>query len=682
MVCRVYADEQNTPPFLPDRSLRVFMKITSCDSSCLSFRCWLAVVMMSGSLTTVPLVRAADYDIAADGNWSAGATWNPNVTGGPVETDNVVITNIAAARTVTFTGAKDLVFTINSLSYDETDNVTIRNNGSDNKFLVINNNLVKNGSGTLHFSQATNSSFLNFNIKGDLLINAGAFNLGLSNNGFGVFKVDGATTLASGATIAIGVHYAGVTSFDFGTTTINGSLTIGDASRSGKANATKYNGLSGGGAILAVDGNDATARIHTMQFAQSTGSAVFSGNISQGTTFHSIELNHTGAGRQALTGTLSYTGTTRISGGGVLQFGNNTSTQVGTGHLTMSGGTELNGGSILGLGNSSGVFTRTVTTSAGTNTMQMSGFAGFAAYGIDQTVTLNGGAALTWNSTGFLTSNGTLVFGDATANRKVTITNNISLNAVDRTILVHRGTGAVDGAISGVIDRGASGAAKLTKTGGGVLELSGANIYTGLTTISAGTLLVTNTTGSGTGTGAVSVAAGATLGGSGIITGLVTTIGSTSVIMPSVVVADATPSLRLNGGLNAAAGANFQFALGTNSDALTIGGTFTGSTASGALVVDFSDAGGIAAGVSYTLINFGTTSGLAVADFTLSATSISSGFVLDNTFGTGGFLLDSDSLEVRFSAVPAAVPEPSTYAVLAGIAAVAFVAHRRRVKQA
>ena len=61
----------------------------------------------------------------------------------------------------------------------------------------------------------------------------------------------------------------------------------------------------------------------------------------------------------------------------------------------------------------------------------------------------------------------------------------------------------------------------LTKIGNGKLTLSKANTYTGGTTVSKGTLLVTNRTGSATGTGAVQVNKG-TLGGTGIITGAVT----------------------------------------------------------------------------------------------------------------------------------------------------------------
>jgi len=76
----------------------------------------------------------------------------------------------------------------------------------------------------------------------------------------------------------------------------------------------------------------------------------------------------------------------------------------------------------------------------------------------------------------------------------------------------------------GGINQGTGGS--LTKLGRGTLTLTGANTYTGTTTISAGVLRVSNTSGSGTGTGAVNVNAG-TLGGKGIIAGA-TTVGTGS----------------------------------------------------------------------------------------------------------------------------------------------------------
>jgi len=60
-----------------------------------------------------------------------------------------------------------------------------------------------------------------------------------------------------------------------------------------------------------------------------------------------------------------------------------------------------------------------------------------------------------------------------------------------------------------------------SKIGSGTLTLTGANLYPGGTTLSEGTLVVNNTSGSGTGAGAVQVNQGV-LAGSGTISGAVT----------------------------------------------------------------------------------------------------------------------------------------------------------------
>ncbi len=74
---------------------------------------------------------------------------------------------------------------------------------------------------------------------------------------------------------------------------------------------------------------------------------------------------------------------------------------------------------------------------------------------------------------------------------------------------------------------GLTGSGGFTKSGGtGTLNLAVSNNYTGNTTVSAGTLLVNNASGSATGSGNVAVNANATLGGAGIIGGTVTVQGT------------------------------------------------------------------------------------------------------------------------------------------------------------
>jgi autotransporter-associated beta strand protein len=100
------------------------------------------------------------------------------------------------------------------------------------------------------------------------------------------------------------------------------------------------------------------------------------------------------------------------------------------------------------------------------------------------------------------------------------------------------GGNSSDTTFSGVIaDGGPIGGVggSLTIASDGSLELTNANTYTGLTAVSGGTLIASNTTGSATGTGPVTVYAG-TLRGNGIIGGAVTLgdgVGRSALLAPS-----------------------------------------------------------------------------------------------------------------------------------------------------
>ncbi len=122
--------------------------------------------------------------------------------------------------------------------------------------------------------------------------------------------------------------------------------------------------------------------------------------------------------------------------------------------------------------------------------------------------------------------------------------------------------------------------------GDGAVALTGANTYTGGTTVSSGSLLVLNTTGSATGTGPVSVGSGGLMGGTGSVSGIVTvdsgghlspgtsngtiTVGGLSLATGSILdleLSTASNDLIVsNGGLNLATGSGVNlFQTGTTS---------------------------------------------------------------------------------------------------------------------
>jgi fibronectin-binding autotransporter adhesin len=179
-----------------------------------------------------------------------------------------------------------------------------------------------------------------------------------------------------------------------------------------------------------------------------------------------------------LSGTNTYTGITKISGGTLQAV-------PGIG-LPSTSYLQLDGGVLQASGN----FTRVNSTTVNGANMQWlsANGGGFSARGGKLTVAINNSAS-TEQVWGTAVGNnviwGTLKFGSATANSEVEFQNNIDLAGTTRTVDVASGTGGDFATLSGVI-RTASGTVGLTKTGTGTLLLSGANTYNGVTTISAG----------------------------------------------------------------------------------------------------------------------------------------------------------------------------------------------------
>ena len=200
-------------------------------------------------------------------------------------------------------------------------------------------------------------------------------------------------------------------------------------------------------------------------------------------------------------------------------------------------------------------------------------------------VTLIGDATVTVSSTSAVTFNNANSF-TSVANENLTLTG---------------GSGAgAGGLISGVIALNAGG---ITKNQSGKWVLTGANTYSGTTTVNAGTLLLNNTTGSGTGSGAVTVNGG-TLGGTGAIAGPVT-VNTGGTLSPGASIESlATGAVTFN------AGATFTYEINSTSvtgDLLDSSGSLTIDTAGTGVALSLLDLGAdikIADGTKLTMIAY------------------------------------------------------------------------------
>jgi autotransporter-associated beta strand protein len=187
-----------------------------------------------------------------------------------------------------------------------------------------------------------------------------------------------------------------------------------------------------------------------------------------------------------------------------------------------------NGGTIVGGGGGVTLFVDSATAGAATVTCN-AGPGGNGA-SVQFKVDATGGTARFK-----LFGNGVLQISEHNAPGLTTgsIEGNGEVNLGSLTLTV--GANNLSTTFSGIIQDGDLGTGgSLTKIGTGTLTLSGANIYTGTTTVTAGTLLVSNRHNSGTGTGAVNVNTG-TLGGRGTIAGNVTVgtgSGSGAILAP------------------------------------------------------------------------------------------------------------------------------------------------------
>jgi autotransporter-associated beta strand protein len=157
---------------------------------------------------------------------------------------------------------------------------------------------------------------------------------------------------------------------------------------------------------------------------------------------------------------------------------------------------------------------------------------------------------------------------------------------------------------STVVSTHISGSGAVALRSSGTVTITTNNSYSGGTTVSNGTLLAGNVSGSATGTGTVTVSGAGKLAGTGFIAGAVA-INSGATLAPG----NPLGTLTINNDLTVNSGAVLNFALGTNSSRVVVNGNLI---LNGTLNV--SNAGGLFGG-SYTVFTY--TGGLTLGTLTI-----------------------------------------------------------------
>lgn len=451
---------------------------------------------------------------------SLNVTGATNFNGGSIRTSGAQTYNSAITlgsnTTITNTGANNVIFnsTINGSHNLSIDNAgTTRFNGAVGaitpltSFLGSNNGIIEINGGTLATSGAQTYSNNTTTIGAAAILsgvnitfnsifrsaNATNFDITINDSGTTTFNAAvGGQAFSSFTTDA-----AGTTVLNGGSIATTGNLTINDTLSLGATNAF-LSSTTGNINLATVNGNGIGLTIQNSGVSTtSTISGVLSGT---GTT-----LTKNGSGTLVLNASNTYTGGTVINSGTLRLSGSGN--LLSTGSLNIAGGTfDLNGinqtiGFFTGSGNVTlGSATLTVgDATSGSYSGVISGSGGLTKQG-SSLLTLTGAHSYTGATTindGTLRLSSTGRLSDTTA---VTVgpSGTFSMQVAADTIGSLSGSGSVvlagtlttgdtsNTTFSGVI----SGGGGLTKQGSGTFTLTGANTYTGLLTVSAGTLVL------------------------------------------------------------------------------------------------------------------------------------------------------------------------------------------------
>ncbi len=526
--------------------------------------------------------------------------------------------------------------------------------------LNINPNIILGTSGTWDVNHSTGGSTANLNIYGGISDEGNGY--GIKKTGSDNLNLYGASTFSGGVEMNNGsIYLYNNAALGTGALKVTGGSIL-SFSTSGISNAIDFSYASSGSSDWRMANTAGFGREVTISGAISdsgTGNASLRTRGEAGTWRFANTIN--------IKGNISFSSSNANAGANTYVLSANPTLNLGQGTLNLGYLDSLANFNLLfdTAGTYGGFKNLTVIANKARNTIggtQASGTVTLAPSGDIQLNNPDGGVNFATLEKTASTRINSRITGDATA----------SINAAWQQVDAAK-TAAANSTGNAIL---------ATFSPKGAVEFSSAsgNTYTGGTTVEAGTLRVSNTSGSATGTGAVLVKSSARLDGTGIIkptgtNGVRISDGAT------LAAGDAsTPgTLRFDSSATTGAlltldtGATLEFRLGApgSGDQIAIWNYAVGDLVFSNNAINIIDAGGLAEG-TYTLFSFYSNAG--------TNTSVVSGILNGLTLGDGlGAFADSriEYLDNRINLVVAAssaIPEAATWLWIAipGMMSIAF----------
>jgi len=455
-------------------------------------------VLVLSLLASAAFAASTDTWVGGTGsNFGTTGNWTYSSGSGPIASGDSLIFSGAGAITpnndqtgftfgaITFSGTT--VYSLGGNPFTLASAGTITNSGAVTQ--VINNNITLTGSGaTVNPSVASSALTLAGVISGNA-------NFTKTGNSSSTLTLSGLNT------------FSGVLTFDSGTVVFS---TPPSASGGNLGNPS---GITFGGSsttTLVTTPTAGSVLISSPNITVNTSStALFKNGAASGTTFE-IAVPITGAGNCKQN--------TPTTSGAVVRFSNNSSSY--TGNFTMAAGTleyssVANGGSPSALGEAATAYAIANSSSAAT----------FRYVGAGASSTTR---AIDWQATtgGLSLDNGPTVSGPA-----VSFLASSNLRSGNGTVtLTLTGSSTGNNTLGEMINDGvSSGTTAVSKASAGTWVLTGANTYSGGTTVSAGTLQLSGSGTLGSSSGALTLSGGLLdLGGTSQSLGTVTISGAST----------------------------------------------------------------------------------------------------------------------------------------------------------